>query len=276
MISNMKNKQPTTHILIETPKGSRQKFDYNPLKQCFELTRVLPAGMEFPFDFGFIPGTLGQDGDPVDVLLISECSTFSGCLVESRIIGVIQASQQEKNGEKVTNDRFIAVPIVSQAYAAVHILKDLPRKLMEEIEQFFVNYTHLAGKSFKVTRRSGSRIALKLIEAARKKAKLKQVLIQIFLPLKKNITSYHLEIEKLTRLLNKKFGGLSIYRKDLVQGLWNDRGGTEQDKLRIIEVMADSFDQEFWEGLKMQLQQDLAEDTILIRWLKIGTVGLSL
>jgi len=272
----MKNKQPTTRILIETPKSSRQKFDYNPLEQCFELTKLLPAGMEFPFDFGFIPGTLGEDGDPVDVLLISECCTFSGCVVESRIIGVIQASQQEKTGKKVTNDRFIAVPRISQAYASVNTLKDLPKKLLEEIEQFFINYNNLAGKSFQVTRRSGPQVALKLIAAARNKAQLPQVLVQIFLPLKENISFYQAELEKLTRLLTQKFGGVSIYRKDLVQGLWKDQGETQQDKLRIIEIMAANFDQEFWEDLKMRLQQDLAEDTILIRWLKIGTVGMSL
>src|ERR1700733_8357960 len=87
-------------VIIETPKGSRNKYDYSVEFKCFQLGKVLPEGMVFPFDFGFLPSTLGEDGDPVDVLLLMDQPTFCGCVVPSRLIGVIEAQQTEKDGAR--------------------------------------------------------------------------------------------------------------------------------------------------------------------------------
>src|SRR5215813_5255093 len=79
--------------IIETPKGFRNKFDYDPDSNLFQLAGLLPEGMMFPFDFGFIPSTLGEDGDPLDIMVLMDAPAHVGCLLDVRIIGVIMAEQ---------------------------------------------------------------------------------------------------------------------------------------------------------------------------------------
>ena len=90
-------------VVIETPKGSHNKFAYEPRYGAFVLKGMLPVGAIFPFDFGMIPSTLGDDGDPLDVLLLMDAPAYPGCIVPSRLIGVIEAEQTEK-GKKERND----------------------------------------------------------------------------------------------------------------------------------------------------------------------------
>src|SRR5690348_5029710 len=119
------------NIIVETPKGSTCKYDYDPDMRLFKLKKILPAGMVFPFDFGFIPGTKGEDGDPLDAIIISELKTFPGCIMECRITGGITAKQTEK-GKTVRNDRFIAIPEVSQLFSNIQELKDLPAEVITQ------------------------------------------------------------------------------------------------------------------------------------------------
>jgi inorganic pyrophosphatase len=151
-------------VLIESPKGDNQKFDYDPETQRFRLSKILPAGLVFPFDFGMIPGTKGEDGDPLDMIVISESGTFPGCLVDCRIIGALQAEQTERNGDTMRNDRFIGIPEVSQLFSAVLTLNDLPENILNQVEAFFKNYNEQAGKEFKVTARLTARQAAKLLK----------------------------------------------------------------------------------------------------------------
>jgi inorganic pyrophosphatase len=95
-------------VVIETPKGNRNKFAFNVEDHIFELKKVLPAGMAFPYDFGFVPSTLADDGDPVDVLVLTDEPAFPECALKCRPIGVIQGEQGGKKKE-VRNDRIIAV-----------------------------------------------------------------------------------------------------------------------------------------------------------------------
>src|SRR3982750_1608163 len=97
------------NVVIETPKGSRNKYNFDGSLGLFKLGGVLPAGHSFPYDFGFIPQTTGGDGDPLDVLVLMDEPAFPGCLIRSRLIGVIEAEQTEHNGETTRNDRLIAV-----------------------------------------------------------------------------------------------------------------------------------------------------------------------
>ena len=96
------------NAIIETPKGARNKFSYDERLGLFRLKKVLPAGAVFPFHFGFIPGTWGEDEGPLDVLVLMEEPAFPGCLVPSRLLGVLEA-EQTKHGKCLRNDRFIAV-----------------------------------------------------------------------------------------------------------------------------------------------------------------------
>lgn len=86
------------NAIIETPKGSGSKMKYDPELELFSLHRVLPKGMAFPYDFGFIPSTMAEDGDPLDVLVLVDTEVFPGCLTKAKIIGVIKAKQ--KAGKK--------------------------------------------------------------------------------------------------------------------------------------------------------------------------------
>src|SRR4051812_40559441 len=84
------------HAIIETPHGSRNKYKYDKELDFFKLKKILPSGTSFPLDFGFIPYTEGEDGDPLDVLVITDFPTHPGCMVECRVIGILEAEQKEK------------------------------------------------------------------------------------------------------------------------------------------------------------------------------------
>lgn len=157
--------QPKTiTVMVESPKGYNQKFDYEPDTQRFKLKKILPAGLVFPFDFGMIPGTKGEDGDPLDVIVIAESGTFPGCLIECRMIGALQAELTERDGQTVRNDRFVGIPLVSQLFPELDELKQLPESILNQLEHFFKNYNEQAGKQFLVTARLNATRAIKLID----------------------------------------------------------------------------------------------------------------
>jgi len=150
------------NVIIETVKGSRNKVAYLDDLKIFKLKGVLPAGASFPYDFGFIPSTLGEDGDPIDVLLLMDEPVFPGCLVPARLIGVIAAEQTEE-GETVRNDRLLAVSSVSRTHQSIQDINDLNEHLVTEIEHFFRSYNIMRGAEFKVVGRYGSEQAQKLV-----------------------------------------------------------------------------------------------------------------
>ena len=157
------------NVVIETPKGCRNKYGFDIDLQRYRLTGVLPAGAVFPFDFGSIPGTVGEDGDPLDVLLLMDEPVFTGCLVKARLLGVIEAEQTEK-GKTERNDRLIAVAAQSHTHASLKSLSKLEPKLLDEIEHFFVSYNAARGKQFKPIARKGPLAAKRLVEAHQKRA----------------------------------------------------------------------------------------------------------
>jgi len=155
------------NAVIETPMGSRNKFKFDGELGFFALCGVLPQGMMFPHAFGFVPRTRASDGDPEDVLVVMDEPTFVGCVVPSRLLGVIEAEQTE-DGKTVRNDRLIAVAAHSRDYSDVQTLDDLNDNMLKEIEQFFVNYNREKGKKFKVLGRKGPQQAFKLLKKSLK------------------------------------------------------------------------------------------------------------
>jgi inorganic pyrophosphatase len=151
-------------VIVESPRGSTHKYDYQPQLHRFKLKKILPIGMSFPFDFGFIPDTKGEDGDPLDVIVISEITAIQGSVIDCRIIGAIKAEQTERDGSAMENDRFLAVPEVSQIFSNVRTIKDLPEEVIGQLENFFRNYNEQAGKKFKVTGRLSARQAAQLLK----------------------------------------------------------------------------------------------------------------
>jgi inorganic pyrophosphatase len=156
-------KKCTCRAIIETPKNSRNKFDYDPDSRLFELGGLLPEGMLFPFDFGFVPATLGDDGDPLDVMVLMDAPAHVGCLLEIRLIGVISAEQKEK-GKTETNDRLLAVTVHSYEHESVNSINEIRPSLLKQIEEFFVAYNKERGKEFKVTGTGGPKKAVKLVK----------------------------------------------------------------------------------------------------------------
>lgn len=154
----------TVLAMIECPKGSNHKYDYEPKFKGFKLNKILPAGLVFPFDFGMIPGTKGEDGDPLDIMVISEVTGFPGCLMDCRIIGALKIEQTERGGETMRNDRFIGIPNVSQLYTNITELKQLPPGIINQIEAFFKNYNEQAGKKLVILERLDAKTAHKLIK----------------------------------------------------------------------------------------------------------------
>ena len=159
----------TFQVIIETPKASRNKYGYDPQQGIFTLTKVLPEGMVFPYDFGFLPRTLAADGDPIDVLLLMDVPAFPGCLVPSRLIGVMEGEQLDGK-KKIRNDRLIAIAELSHAYKDWKKLKDLPNQFITELEAFFVNYHGLEGKKYKLLGCKEAKTALDLIKKSQKAA----------------------------------------------------------------------------------------------------------
>jgi inorganic pyrophosphatase len=129
-------------VIIETPKGSRNKYAFDHKQKVFQLTKVLPAGMAFPYDFGFIPSTRAEDGDPVDVLVLMDEPAFPGCLLKCRLIGIIEGAQGKRKNE-VRNDRIVAIEMENHSYAHVKHVNDMGKTFLREIEEFFVNYHEL-------------------------------------------------------------------------------------------------------------------------------------
>ena len=152
------------HVVIDTPRGSRNKLKWDRKLGVLKLSHVLTAGAVFPFDFGFVPGTHGADGDALDVLVLSDEPLFPLCLVQARLIGVIEAEQTQE-GKTFRNDRMVAVAVGSRLYAKVSDLDDLPPTLMDEIEQFFINYNKMRGRVFKPTARRGAAEGVKLVKS---------------------------------------------------------------------------------------------------------------
>jgi inorganic pyrophosphatase len=157
-------------VVVETPKGTRNKFTFDPDLQVFELSAVLPVGASFPFDFGFIPRTLGEDGDPLDVLMLMDVPAFAGCVLDARLIGVIEAKQTE-DGKTIRNDRLVGVACESHLHRSLRSLKEVDPRLLDEIEEFFESYNEMKGARFKPLGRFGPKRAKALLAEGLRKAK---------------------------------------------------------------------------------------------------------
>ena len=155
----------TLRVVIETPRGCRHKYAWSPELRAFELRSTLPSGMAWPYDYGFIPRTKGEDGDPLDVLVLMDEATFPGCVMRVRLIG---AFELEKNGER--NDRYVAcllpskeISLSTDGYAS---LKDLPEQLLKEIETFLQMYSEEKGNEVRVLGRKEASRSFEAVKSA--------------------------------------------------------------------------------------------------------------
>jgi inorganic pyrophosphatase len=256
----------TITAIVETPAGQGLKYDFDPLLGCFKLKKVMPVGLVFPFDFGYIPGTTGGDGDPVDVLIISEVKTFPGCAIDCRVIGGIKASQRERDGSRVRNDRIIAVPEVSVQYATVKTLTDLPKGILDQLESFFRNYNQQAGKVFRPIERLSAAKAAALVRKCEDES-VKKTLVQLFIPLNGRDGQRFPErwYQVLKDELTQRFGGVTVYPRSPATGLWRTEGEqAERDDLLVYEVLTGLVQQAYWHGLKNRLEKQFDQQELLV------------
>ena len=166
----MRADDASLEVVIETPKGSRNKLTFDPDRGRFRLSHVLPEGMSFPYDFGYVPDTEADDGDPLDVLVLTDAPLPVGCSLDVRLIGVLEAEQRERDGEVVRNDRLIGVAQASSTHERVDDLADLDDARVRQIEAFFEQYNRLDGKEFRVLHRRGAAAARAAVTAASESA----------------------------------------------------------------------------------------------------------
>jgi inorganic pyrophosphatase len=262
-------------IIVETPGGLPQKYDANPYSGYIELNKIMPAGIIFPYDFGYIPNTKGEDGDPLDAMVISETPTFPGCAVKCRIIGAIKALQKERDGATVRNDRFIAIPEVSTVYSKVNKLSQLPAQVVQQLEHFFINYNQQAGKQFDTLARVSAEPALQTILKNQQLNTKPGKLVQFLLPLYDH--NGHPFPEKIytgiKNQLSKKFGGLTAYVRSPAEGIWKKeaREMVKEDMINY-EVMTNDIDLVFWKDYQQFLKDQFKQEELLIRYIDMGII----
>jgi len=152
------------HVVVETPRGSRAKLAYEPKLRAFTLSKPLLAGLTYPYDWGFIPSTKAQDGDPLDVLIIHEAATYPGLVLTCTPIGILEVVQRKK-GKKERNDRIFAVPDRSPFEGDLRDVRDLPKRAVEELEKFFQATDALQPKDLQFLGWRGPAQALKSIKS---------------------------------------------------------------------------------------------------------------
>jgi inorganic pyrophosphatase len=155
--------------VIEATQGTRHKLKYEPKRQAFVLNGSLPLGLSFPYDFGFLPSTRGDDGDPLDVLVLADEGVPPGCVVPCRLVGVIEAEQQDEGEPAERNDRLLAVARHSHRYGECRALADIATGVLDEIEHFFIAFNAQKGGRFRPLARRDAAAAAGLVEAGQRR-----------------------------------------------------------------------------------------------------------
>jgi len=151
-------------VVVEAPRGCSLKLEYDPKIELFTVSRSLPLGMVYPFDWGFIPGTRADDGDPVDAMAIHPSSSFPGMVLPCRLLGMIEIEQRDDGGKKQTNNRLITTPAWHEPLKELKDARDLPKGVRQEFEQFFVAVTAFTDKEVRVRGWAGRAKALHFLK----------------------------------------------------------------------------------------------------------------
>lgn len=154
-------------VVIETPRGSRAKFSYDPKLKVFTLAKALLTGLTYPHDWGFVPSTKADDGDPIDIMVMHDAVTFPGTVITCRAIGILQIEQKSK-GKSERNDRLFAVPRRSHAEQGLHDVQDLSQAMRQELEKFFIATDELEDKKLEIIGWKGPDAAMQAIKGAAK------------------------------------------------------------------------------------------------------------
>jgi inorganic pyrophosphatase len=155
------------NVIVESPRGSRLKIEFDPKAGAFRVARPLPLGMSYPFDWGFIPGTRAADGDPVDAMILNDVATYPGVLVRCRAIGMVELMQSESGGKPELNNRIVLLPEWRDAH--LEEASDLPGEVRAQIENFFVSTAKFTDKQIRIKGWAPAKKAMRFIDAHRRK-----------------------------------------------------------------------------------------------------------
>jgi inorganic pyrophosphatase len=145
-----RRKDGSINVVVETPRGATIKVKHDPDSGTMILSRPLPAGVTYPYDWGFVPSTHAADGDPLDVMILWDCAGYPGLLVPCRLIGLLKVEQSDPAGRRQRNDRLFALPITAPRHEQVRSIADLPERVRRELEQFFLTVVAFEGKDLRI------------------------------------------------------------------------------------------------------------------------------
>lgn len=159
-----KNNELVVTVVVEIPKGSRNKYEYDQKRKAFKFDRMLFSAVHYPSDYGFIIDTLAQDGDPLDALVLVWEPTFPGCVIETKPVGLFKMWDEKGPDEKI-----LCVPIADQMWNYIDNLSDVPPHMLKEIEHFFSIYKDLEKKKTAVEGWQDRDSAIRIIEEAQRR-----------------------------------------------------------------------------------------------------------
>jgi inorganic pyrophosphatase len=155
------------HVVVETPRGSRAKFAYDPKLDSFRFSKSLLTGLTYPHDWGFVPSTKADDDDPLDIMVVHDAATFPGIVMTCRVIGILEIEQKSKR-KKARNDRLFAVPRRSHSEQGLQDVRDLSKPILDELEKFFKATDELEDRELEIIGWKGPKAAVQAIKEAAK------------------------------------------------------------------------------------------------------------
>jgi inorganic pyrophosphatase len=155
----------SVRCVVETPRGSRAKFKFDPETKMFVLSKSLVVGLSYPYDWGFVPSTLAEDGDPIDVMLLHDITTYPGVVLSANLVGVLEVNDIE-DGKKTPNPRLFAVPLGANREHDLDDVRSLAKRLREELESFFQETAALEKKEVECLGWHGPKRASELLDEA--------------------------------------------------------------------------------------------------------------
>jgi len=164
MLATSVTTQETLHCLVEVPKGSRNKYQWDDDLQAIKLDRFLFSSVVYPTDYGFIPGTLSEKGSALDAMVCVSAATFPGIVIPVKVLGVFRTKDEEGQDDKV-----LCVPLEDPNWNGMEQLEDLPSTLRKEIEHFWSIYKEPEGKPVEIQGWEGREVALQVIDDGRRR-----------------------------------------------------------------------------------------------------------
>jgi inorganic pyrophosphatase len=159
------------HVIVETPRGSGLKLKYESKWEAMSISRPLPLGVVYPYDWGFVPSTSGPDGDPLDAMVLWDVPAYPGVVLECRAVGVLQVEQNRENhhpSQRIRNDRIMAIPVEARRERTMETVQNLPERVRQELQQFAIAATALEGKDVRIVGWGDADAAVRLVRETMK------------------------------------------------------------------------------------------------------------